>query len=55
MGKKGEKFKKGIVTEYLPWLLIAIVLLVIVLITIFFLKEKGVTLIDQIKHLFRRG
>lgn len=50
-----EKSKKGIVTEYLPWLLIALVVLVIVLITIFFLKGKGISLIDQIKNLFRRG
>lgn len=48
-------FKKGIITEYLPWLLIALVVLVIVLITIFFLKDKGISLIDQIKNLFRRS
>jgi hypothetical protein len=48
-------FKKGVVAEYLPWLLIAIILLVIVVITIFILKEKGISLIDQIKNLFRRG
>ena len=51
----GRGDKKGIVSEYLPWLLIALVVLVIVLISIFFLKEKGVSLIDQIKNLFRRG
>ena len=48
-------FKKGVVAEYLPWLLIALVVLVIVLISIFFLKEKGVSLIDQVKSLFRRS
>ena len=47
--------KKGIATEYLPWLLIGIILLVIVVISIFFLKAKGVSLLDQIKGLFRRG
>ena len=47
--------KKGVVAEYLPWLLIALVVLVIVLISIFFLKEKGVSLIDQVKSLFRRS
>jgi hypothetical protein len=47
--------KKGIITEYLPWLLIAIIVLTIVIITIFFLKERGISLIDQIKNLFRRG
>ena len=50
-----KKSRKGVVAEYLPWLLIALVLLVIVLISIFFLKDKGVSLIDQIKNLFRRG
>jgi hypothetical protein len=47
--------KRGMVSEYLPWLLIGLVVLVIVLISIFFLKEKGITIIDQIKNLFRRG
>ena len=49
------KSQRGVVAEYLPWLLIALVLLVIVLITIFFLKGKGISLIDQIKGLFRKG
>jgi len=48
-------FKRGVVAEYLPWLLISLVVLVIVLISIFFLKEKGVSLIDQIKNIFRRS
>jgi hypothetical protein len=47
--------KRGIVSEYLPWLLIALAVLVIVLISVFFLKEKGTSLIDQLKNLFRRG
>lgn len=47
--------KKGIVTEYLPWLLIALVVLAIVLISIFVLKNKGTSFIDQIKNLFRRS
>jgi hypothetical protein len=55
MNKMGEKNKRGIITEYLPWLLIALVVLVILVIAIFFLKEKGISLIDQIKNLFRRG
>jgi hypothetical protein len=53
MKKIGDK--KGIIAEYLPWLLIALVVLVIVIISIFFLKEKGISLVDQIKSLFRRG
>jgi hypothetical protein len=51
--KKGNK--RGIAAEYLPWLLLSLILLVIVLISIFFLKEKGVSLLDQIKGLFRRA
>jgi hypothetical protein len=47
--------KKGVISEYLPWLLIALVVLTIVLITVFILKEKGISLIDQIKNLFRRS
>lgn len=50
-----KRNKKGVVAEYLPWMLIALVLLVIVMISIFFLKEKGFSLIEQIKSLFRRG
>lgn len=46
--------KRGVASEFIPWLLISILLLVIVVITIFFLKEKGISLIDQLKGLFRR-
>jgi hypothetical protein len=49
------KFKRGIVTDYLPWLLIAIAVLVILTITIFVLKEKGISALDSIKNLFRGG
>ncbi|MBU4069725.1 MAG: hypothetical protein KJ646_01975 [Nanoarchaeota archaeon] len=45
--------KKGVISEYLPWILIAIAVLTIIVISIFLLKEKGFTLIDQIKNLFR--
>jgi len=45
--------KRGIVTEYLPWLLIGLAVLVILMVTIFALKDKGISLIDQIKNLFR--
>jgi len=44
--------KKGIASEYLPWLLIAIAVLAIVMVTIFLLKGKGISLIDKIKDLF---
>jgi len=48
-----KRDKKGIISDYLPWILIAVAVLVILMITIFLLKEKGGSLIDQIKNLFR--
>ena len=45
--------KKGIVSEYLPWLLIAVAVLAILMIVSFFMKDQGVSLIDSIKNLFR--
>jgi len=44
--------KRGIVTEYLPWLLIGIIILAIILISIFLLKGKGFEFIDKIKSIF---
>ena len=44
---------KGIISNYLPWILIALAVLAILLITIFLLREKGTSLIDQIKNLFK--
>jgi len=44
--------KRGVVSEYLPWLLIAIAVLAIVMISIFLLKGKGFEFIDQIKNIF---
>ena len=45
--------KKGVVSEYLPWLLIALAVLAILMIAIFVLKEKGIAILDGIKNLFR--
>jgi len=45
--------KRGIVSEYLPWILIALAVLVVLMITIFVLKEKGVSVLDNFKNLFR--
>ena len=45
--------KRGIVSSYLPWLLIAVAVLVILMIVSFIMKDQGVSLIDQIKNLFR--
>jgi len=47
-----SKKKRGIISEYLPWLLIAVAVLAIVMITIFLLKGKGISLIDKLKGLF---
>jgi len=45
--------KRGLVTEYLPWLLISLAVLAVLMITIFFLKQEGTSLIDKIKDLFK--
>jgi len=50
-----SKSKRGIVSEYLPWILISIAVLVILMITIFLLKDKGMSILDSIKNLFGRG
>jgi hypothetical protein len=47
--------KRGIITEYLPWIIIALLVLVIVIIAISMFKEKGMSFIDQIKNIFRRN
>ena len=49
MEKKG---KQGIVADYLPWILIAVAILVILMISIFILRGQGVSLIDKIKDIF---
>ncbi|MCW8965410.1 MAG: hypothetical protein OQK82_01790 [Candidatus Pacearchaeota archaeon] len=45
--------KKGIVSEYLPWLLIGVAVLVILMITVYYLRGEGITLIDRLKDLFK--
>lgn len=45
--------KRAIITEYLPWLIIGIAVLVIIFVAIFLLKEKGTSFIDYVKNLFR--
>lgn len=44
--------KRGIIADYLPWLLIGISVLVILLLFVFLLSGEGVGLVDQIKGLF---
>jgi len=51
-GNKNKK-KKGVISEYLPWLLIAIIVLAIMMFAIFVMKDKGFSFIDKIKNLFR--
>ena len=45
--------KKGIINDYLPWLLIAIAVLAIIVISIISMKESGISFIDHIKNLLR--
>jgi len=52
MKKRG---RKGEISEYLPWIIIAVILLVIVLLSIFLLKGKGIEFIDKIKNIFKGG
>jgi hypothetical protein len=47
--------KRGIIADYLPWILIAIFLLIILLIAIFVLREKGISALDFIKDMFRNN
>ncbi|MFA5953662.1 MAG: hypothetical protein WC812_03650 [Candidatus Pacearchaeota archaeon] len=48
-----KKIKRGTVSEYLPWILIAIAILVILVIGSIVLKAKGIDAITQIKNFFR--
>ena len=50
-----NKNKKAIVSEYLPWILIAVAVLAIVFILIITLKNSGLSWIDKIKNLTRMG
>lgn len=45
--------KEGIASEYLPWIMISVAILVIILLSIFLFKEEGLSLLDRIKGLFR--
>lgn len=60
MKKRGSKKKckkniKGVATEYLPWLIIAVIVLVIVFLAIMSFRESGIGFIDKIKDIFRRS
>jgi len=49
------KNRKGIISDYLPWIIIALIVLAIVMISIFMLKGKGLEFIENIKNIFRGG
>lgn len=44
--------RSGVISEYLPWLLIGMVILAVIMISIFLLKGKGFEFIDKIKEIF---
>ena len=44
--------KRGTVSDYLPWVIIAVAVLIILVIAAFLLKNQGINLIDKIKSLF---
>ena len=48
-----KKDCRGIIADYLPWLLIGIAVLAIVMISIFLLKGKGLEFIEQVKNIFK--
>lgn len=50
---KEIKNKNAVISEYLPWILIAVGVLVIIVISIFTLKQTGFSLIDKIKDILR--
>jgi hypothetical protein len=45
--------KRGVVSEYLPWLLIAIAILVILVIAAIIFKEKSLFALEKIKNIFK--
>jgi len=47
--------KRGIVSEYLPWILIAVAVLAILMIALAVFRGEGNSLIDKIKDLLRFG
>jgi len=49
------KNNRGIISDYLPWLLIGLAILAIVMISIFVLRGAGSSFIDKIKNLFQTG
>lgn len=46
------KGKRGIVSEYLPWILIAVAVLVVLMLAIFYMKGSGDSFLSAFKNLF---
>ena len=44
--------KKGLISDYVPWLLIGVAVLVILMITLAVLKDQGIVMIDKLKNFF---
>jgi len=47
--------RSGVISEFLPWLLIGLAVLAILMISIFLLKGQGTSFIDAIKNIFKSG
>lgn len=47
--------KRGMEIEFLSWWIIGIAVLIIMIIAIFILKDKGINAIDYLKNLLRFG
>ncbi|HPD81489.1 MAG TPA: hypothetical protein PK357_00115 [Candidatus Pacearchaeota archaeon] len=47
--------KKGVIMDYLPWIILAVLVLVILFISIFVIKDTGIGFLDKIKSLFREN
>ncbi len=45
--------KRGVITDYLPWLLIGLAVLAILVLSAYLLRGQGSSLIDSIKNLVR--
>ncbi|MBI2044055.1 hypothetical protein HYT24_01700 [Candidatus Pacearchaeota archaeon] len=45
--------KRGIVADYLPWIIIAVAVLAVLMISVYLLQDRGIVLIDRIKDLIR--
>ena len=45
--------KRGIISDYLPWLLIGLAVLAILALSAYFLSGQGSNLIESIKNLVR--